>query len=71
LAQYQIALEKLVSAEGIESARERKFNNMQAHGWHKTYMKSSEKPENGLRTDCMSTKERFQKRTRQLALAGA
>jgi len=29
-----------VSAEGIESARERKFNNMQGHGWHKSARKA-------------------------------
>jgi hypothetical protein len=27
-------VEKMVSAEGIESAQERTFNNMQGHGWH-------------------------------------
>jgi hypothetical protein len=28
--------ENLVSAEGIESALKREFNNMQGHGWHRS-----------------------------------
>jgi len=28
------SLKSMVSAEGIESAQKRKFNNMQGHGWH-------------------------------------
>ncbi len=30
---------EVVSAEGIESALKRKFNNIQAHGWHKKHCK--------------------------------
>ena len=30
----QQVTERMVSAEGIESARKRKFNDMQGHGWH-------------------------------------
>ena len=29
-----LILREMVSAEGIESANERKFNNIQGHGWH-------------------------------------
>jgi hypothetical protein len=47
----------MVSAEGIESARQRKFNNMQGHGWHKKYMKSTGKPSNGSQTDCNSYRQ--------------
>jgi hypothetical protein len=29
-------IENIVSAEGIESARQAKFNNMQGYGWHRS-----------------------------------
>jgi hypothetical protein len=38
----------VVSAEGIESARQRKFNNMQDHGWHRSTQKTFGNPTNGL-----------------------
>ena len=40
--------EKMVSAEGIEPARKRKFNNMQDHGWHE----SASKAVASQQTDC-------------------
>jgi len=30
----------MVSAEGIESAQKRKFNNMQGYGWHESARKA-------------------------------
>ena len=35
-------LKRMVSAEGIESAQKRKFNNMQGHGWHESTWKAVE-----------------------------
>ncbi len=42
---------KVVSAEGIESARKRKFNNMQGHGWQESTCKALFKHANGSQTD--------------------
>ena len=43
-----LATKRLVSAEGIESARRRKFNDMQGHGWHESTWKAVLKHQ----TDC-------------------
>jgi len=33
---HRLAVKEVVSAEGIESAQKRKFNNMQGHGWQES-----------------------------------
>jgi len=38
----------MVSAEGIESAKQRKFNNIQGHGWHRRLQKAVQ----NQRADC-------------------
>jgi hypothetical protein len=46
---------KLVSAEGIESARERKFNDMQGHGWHLNTWKAAVGRQTDCKMDCRFT----------------
>jgi len=41
-------IEKMVSAEGIESAQKRKFNNMQGYGWQFSARKATQGSLNGL-----------------------
>ena len=45
-------LKGLVSAEGIESARQHKLNNMQGHGWHRSTWKAVVGRLTDCKTDC-------------------
>jgi transposase len=42
----------MVSAEGIESTKKRKFNDMQGHGWHETRQKALIAALTDRKTDC-------------------